>query len=253
MKFLSLARSNALMKTAVLTVLFTGAVALPAQTPPPAKPAPKWESTANVGFSLTRGNSKTVLANAGLQTSKKWENDDVTISAGMALGENNGVRNLENYQAMMQYNHTFKGPFYGGLRVQGVHDEIANLDYRLSISPLAGWHAIKKEKTRLSLEVGPSVVFEKLGGVDKTYLGLRVGERFEHKFNDRAKMWQSADWTPQVDRFSKYVLNFELGVDAAITSSLSLRTVLQDVYDSKPAPGRKNNDIRLVTGVAYKF
>lgn len=96
-------------------------------------------------------------------------------------------------------------------------------------------------------------MFEKLGGVEKTYLGVRVGERFEHKFNDRAKMWQSADFTPQVDRFGKYVLNFELGVDAAITSALSLRSVLQDVYDSKPAPGRKNNDIRLVTGMAYKF
>lgn len=141
---------NPLVKLTVLA-LALAAAPLSAQTPPPARPAPKWESTASVGFSLTRGNSKTVLANAGLQTVKKWEFDDVAINASLAFGENNGVRNVENYQATMQYNHIFKGPFYGGMRVQGVHDEIANLDYRLSISPLGGVYLLKKERTRLSM------------------------------------------------------------------------------------------------------
>jgi putative salt-induced outer membrane protein len=240
-------------KLVTIVTALAGATTLLAQDKPAEKPAPKWESSANVGFSLTRGNSKTVLANVGLQTAKKWQADEIAITSGLSYGENNSVRNVDNYQATVQYNHIFKDPFYGGLRAQGVHDEIANLDYRFSISPLGGVYLIKNDKTRLSTEVGPSVVFEKLGGVTKTYLGVRVGERFEHKFNDRAKMWQSADWTPQVDRLSKYILNFEIGVDAAITSALSLRTVLQDVYDSKPAPGRQNNDIRLVTGIAYKF
>ncbi|MBI5775619.1 MAG: DUF481 domain-containing protein [Verrucomicrobia bacterium] len=243
--------ANAVRARKLLTIvgLLAGGFVALAQTPP----APQWESTANIGFSLTHGTSKTVLANVGLQTAKKWPKDELAISANLAYGENNGNRNVDNFQATLQYNHIFKDPFYGGLRVGGVHDEIANLDYRLTISPLAGVYIIKKPNTRLSVELGPSGVFEKLGGVEKTYGGLRLGERLEHKFNDRARMWQSFDFTPQVDRFSKYLFNAELGVDAAITKQISLRTVLQDTYDSIPAPGRKENDIRLITGLAVKF
>ena len=43
------------------------------------------------------------------------------------------------------------------------------------------------------------------------------------------------------------------GVEADITKAMKLRTYLQDSYVSEPAPGRKNNDIRLVAGVAYTF
>jgi putative salt-induced outer membrane protein YdiY len=105
----------------------------------------------------------------------------------------------------------------------------------------------------LSAEAGPSYVIESLGNVNRSYAGLRVGERFEHKFNDRAKLWQTAEFIPQVDRFSQYLFNFELGVDSAITKQVSLRAVLQDNYNSQPARGRKANDVRLITGIAYKF
>lgn len=56
-----------------------------------------------------------------------------------------------------------------------------------------------------------------------------------------------------MDRFSQYLFNFELGVDSAITKQVSLRAVLQDNYNSQPARGRKGNDVRLITGIAYKF
>jgi hypothetical protein len=29
--------------------------------------------------------------------------------------------------------------------------------------------------------------------------------------------------------------------------------MVQDVYNSQPATGRKNNDLRLIAGTAYKF
>lgn len=44
-----------------------------------------------------------------------------------------------------------------------------------------------------------------------------------------------------------------MGVEADLTKKMSLRVTLQDIYDNEPAAGRKRNDIRLVSGVAYKF
>ncbi|MFM8468586.1 MAG: YdiY family protein [Limisphaerales bacterium] len=220
-------------------------------TPPP--PQPAWETLASAGLTLTKGNSDTLLANLGVTTAKKWTGNELGLGASMTYGEASGVKNVNNYNAFGQYNRLLSDRFYGGLKLTGLKDDIANIDYRLTVSPLVGYYFIKDAATQLSAEVGPSYVIENLGGVSRSYAGLRVGERFEHKFNDRAKLWQTAEFIPQVDRLSQYLLNVELGVDSAITQQISLRAALQDNYSSKPAAGRKANDIRLITGLGYKF
>ena len=66
-------------------------------------------------------------------------------------------------------------------------------------------------------------------------------------------MWQSFEYIPQVDRFSNYLLIGEIGAEASLTEKLSLRGVFQDIYDNEPAPGRKQNDMKIITSLAYKF
>lgn len=220
-------------------------------TPPP--PQPNWETLATAGMTLTKGNSDTLLANLGVASARKWRENEVGLGASFSYGEASGLKNVDNLSGFAQYNRLFSERFYGGLKVNAVKDEIADLDYRVTLSPLAGYYFVKEADTRLSAEIGPSYLLEQLGGVSKSYTGLRIGERFEHKFNARAKMWQTADFTMQLDRSSKYLVNAELGASAAITDQVSLRVVLQDTYDSIPALGRKANDVRLISGLEYKF
>jgi putative salt-induced outer membrane protein YdiY len=149
----------------------------------------------------------------------------------------------------------FSERLYAGIRVDAGYDTIAGVEYRVKVSPMLGYYFIKNEKTALAAEVGPTVVFESLEGEDSdTYLAARFGERFEHKFSKTTKIWQSAEYLPDVENWTdKYLINAELGIDAAITSKLGLRVVLQDAYDSQPAAGREHNDIRLIAGLVYKF
>lgn len=245
--------ASCLIAAALVTTFWTASAQnAPAPLTPPA-PQPAWETLASAGLTLTKGNSDTLLANVGVTTAKKWTGNEISLGANMTYGEASGVNNVNNYNAFGQYNRLFSDRVYGGLKLTALKDDIANVDYRLTISPLAGYYFIKDAATQLSAEAGPSYVIESLGNVNRSYAGLRVGERFEHKFNDRAKLWQTAEFIPQVDRFSQYLFNFELGVDSAITKQVSLRAVLQDNYNSQPARGRKANDVRLITGIAYKF
>jgi putative salt-induced outer membrane protein YdiY len=216
-------------------------------------PQPQWETLASAGLTLTKGNSDTMLANLGVTTTKKWTANEISLGASMTYGEVSGVQNVNNYNGNAQYNRLFSERLYGGLKLNATKDDIANIDYRLTLSPLLGYYFLKEPATQLSAEVGPSYVIEKLGATSRSYAGLRLGERFEHKFSDRAKLWQTAEFIPQVDQFSQYLINVELGVDSTITKQVSLRAVLQDNYNSKPAVGRKANDLRLITGIAYKF
>jgi putative salt-induced outer membrane protein YdiY len=225
------------------------------------KPAEKkiWETVANAGLTLTRGNSETFLGTLGLDTKRKWAKDEAALGIAGGYGEAKvgGVnqKNTEFLRGLAQYNRLFNERLYGGLRLDGEYDGIAGVDYRFRVSPLFGYYLVKHAKTTLNLEAGPSVVFENVKTAPSdTYFGLRLGERFEHKLTATTKIWQSFEYIPNVERWSEdYLLIGEAGIGTAITKKLSLRAVFQDTYDSEPAADRKNNDIRLITGLAYKF
>lgn len=230
----------------------------------------KWESSAAAGLTITAGNSDTLLGTLTLNSSRKWERDEVLLGANAAYGETTVERDVvlpsgvtlkrdqtdttaANAQASGQYNHLFTERFYGGVRLNILHDRIADVKYRITLSPLVGYYVIKNPTTRLAFEAGPAFVAEKQGDEKNEYVALRLAERFEHKLSATAKVWQSIEYMPQIDRWGNYLVNFEVGAEAGLTDKLSLRGVLQDSYDNEPAAGRKKNDLKLITSLVYKF
>ncbi len=214
---------------------------------------PRWETTAALGVSLTRGNSKTLLATANILTEKKWERNELRFGGDAAYGEDHDLKNTESLHGFGQYNRLFTDRIYGYARVDALHDAIADVRYRVTLSPGAGYYFIKNTQTTFSVEGGPGLIFEEQGGQTHDYWTLRFAERFEHKFNDRVKVWEMVEYLPQVDDFGNYIINGEAGVDSALTKQLSLRVFVVDTYHSRRAPGREKNDLKLVAGVAYKF
>lgn len=213
-----------------------------------------WETTAAVGFTLTQGNSDTVLATANLLGLKKWEANELSAGLNASYGEVEGVQNNGMTRGTVQYNRILndgKSYFYG--KADLLHDAIADVNYRFSVSPGYGYYFLKNDKFNLSAEFGPGFISEKVGGIQDEYMTVRVGEKFEYKISDRARLWQSLEYLPQVDDFENFLLVGEIGVESDLTEKLSLRVSLQDNFDNRPAPGRKSNDLRLVTGLGYKF
>ncbi len=243
---------------AVGGLLISGMAARAADAAPAAAatkpPEPTWETSATAGATVTRGNSKTLLFTAGLLSQKKWDQNEARLGLDGAYGKNDTVKNTEFARLFGQYNRLFTERWYGYIRAEISHDAIADVEYRVTVSPGAGYYLLKDEKQSLSVEVGPGFITEKLGNHEKNnYMTLRVAERYELKLNDKTRVWQSAEWLPQVDRFKNYLLNTEIGLETQLTKKLSFRTYLQDIYDNEPVPGRKKNDLKLVSGIAYKF
>jgi putative salt-induced outer membrane protein len=219
----------------------------------------KWEGSAAAGATLTRGNSHTFLATASIVDTGKWDKNELQLGADGAYGktEINNVNNetAETLHGFVQYNRLFTDRFYGYGRVDGLHDGIADIDYRVALSPGAGYYVIKTDKQDLSGEVGPGFIYEKLGGKTDDYFTLRIAEKYNLKISDRARLWETLEFLPQVDKFDNYIVNFEIGIetDLSATKKFSLRTFLDDTYNSKPAEGRLKNDLKLVSAIAYKF
>jgi putative salt-induced outer membrane protein YdiY len=214
---------------------------------------PKWKRSAGLGATLTGGNSDTVLVTANINATKKWTQNEILLGATAAYGEVDNQKNADNLAGFAQYNRLFNERLYGYGRVDGLHDAIADVDYRFTVGPGAGYYFIKNPKMSLSAEAGPSFVYEKVGGEERGYVALRIGEKFEYQINERARVWQTLEFLPQVDDFENFIINAEVGVESKLTDALSLRVFVQDTYDNQPAPGRKENDVKLVSAINYTF
>lgn len=244
-------RTLQIVTVAVLAALSsTGRAADPVPAP---EAKPKWVSSAGLNFAFTDGNAQTLLVGVNFDTVKKSGDEEYLLGASMAYGKNDGNKNIETYRGYGQWNHLFNERWYGYLRGEGLHDGIADVNYRFTISPGAGYYLIKDERATLAVEAGPGYVFEKQSGVENNYPTIRLAERYERKLSKTARVWQSAEFLPDISDLDKYIINAEIGIEAALTDKMSLRSVLVDVYNSEPAPGRKKNDVKLITGINYKF
>jgi len=213
-----------------------------------------WQSNASLGITLTRGNSDTSLFTAKVLTARKDASNEWLFGADGTYGENGGVQNASSVHGFGQLNHLFSEKLFGYVRVDGLHDGIADIKYRVTIGPGVGYYFLKETNTTLSVEGGFAEVIERLGKTDSSFTTLRLAETFEHKFAEHgARVWQTVEILPQVDNFNNYIINAEIGIEASIAKNLTLQAYIDDSYNNQPAAGRVKNDLKLVTGVSYKF
>jgi putative salt-induced outer membrane protein YdiY len=137
--------------------------------------------------------------------------------------------------------------------VEFLHDDIADVAYRFILSPFVGYYFIKSPETRLRGEVGPAFIAERVGGNEHQFIALRLSERFERDLSKTAKIWEQVDYFPHVDDFGNYLLNAEIGVEAAMNAQLSLRVVVQNKFNSQPPAGRERNDLSILASLVYNF
>jgi putative salt-induced outer membrane protein YdiY len=217
-----------------------------------------WESSISLGLTLTKGNSDTSLFTAKFASGKKTPNNEYSLGADGSYGENDSVKSTEVLHGFTQWNHLFSERMYGYLRADGIHDGIAEIRYRFSVGPGAGYYLLKGKQDTLAVEGGGNIVLQEIGAgtnlQDSVYETLRAAERYEHKFSlYSARFWENAEILPQVDKFQHFLVNAEVGIEAAVAKNLSLQMYVDDAYDSEPASDSKRNDVKLVSGVTYKF
>jgi len=233
----------------------TNAVAAVARAPKEMVPVKfPWKSTVTAGLSLTRGNSRSLLATLKATTDQKTPINEYSVEGDTSYGSANGVENNQIFHGFGQWNHLFSERTYGFLRSEGIHDGIAEIKYRVTVSAGVGYYFLKETNNTLAGEFGPGEVMERVGIMNNSYTSARLGERYEHKFGaSGARIYQTAEYLPQVDKWGDYLFNFELGAEAPISKNLSLTACLDDNYNSEPAAGLFRNDVKLVSGITYKF
>ena len=259
-------------KIAVMLVLAMAVSASAAEkkTEEAAAPNDGWTTALNAGLTMTDGNSETMAANVGLTTEgvkdglgsviagADFNYGESTVSStatdpatGESVVTETEETTVENAKAFVNVKKTLSAKTFAYLDGSVLYDDVALIDYRATLGPGLGFYLVKNDKRQLSLEAGPSYVWEKVDGASNDYLALRFAERYSCQATKTAKLVQSLEYLPEAEDFDNYLLTAEVGVEAAMNDHLSLRIVLQDKYDSTPAPGAERNDLSLIAGLGF--
>ncbi|MFC7339127.1 YdiY family protein [Haloferula chungangensis] len=212
-----------------------------------------WELTGAAGLSYSDGNSDSAAYSVQVLASYLDEMNEAYIGADWYYAENDGVQSTDSFKLYSQYNRDFSEKWYSGGNASFYKDDVAAIDYRVDTGILLGYHLIESERTTLDFEAGPGYAWEDSGGITSDFVTLRFAQRFEYEFTDTTRLWQSLVYTPRVDQFSDYVLDFEIGFETRLTDQWALRTSLRHRLDGSPALGRGDDDTTLMVGLAYDF
>jgi putative salt-induced outer membrane protein YdiY len=211
----------------------------------------------SLGANLTDGNSETKQLNGSVIG--EGENRLGSVRAGVEGNYGKSKLNdvdettAKNAKAFAQARKTLTEMTYAYLEASVLYDDIASIDYRATAGPGLGLYLIKSDATKLSVEAGLSYITEDVGDEKDDYVAARAAERFERRLSENAKMWESVEYMPQIDDTANYLLNSEVGAEAAMAGNMSLRLVVQDRYDSTPAPDRKENDLSVIAALSWKL
>ncbi len=214
-----------------------------------------WERLFSLGFNMSSGNTDNSMWNMSLKTKKETERNIKSIEISGNYGESDDEKTSEKLEASFEDKYLLgeEKRWFLSPGVQFFHDDIAEIDYRVSLNPAIGYFWIKKEKISFNTEVGPSYVFEKVGKEDDNYLAPRVAERLELKLTDSASFYQFSEANISVKDSDDYKVNSEVGLDLAINSKLSVTLTVKDKYNNMPASDAKENDVEYITALTSRF
>ena len=225
-----------------------------------------WSSSLAIGANLATGNSENKALTGSLISEMSTVNYDARVGFEGNYGKAQVKREVDGVQQTIDDTTAQNAKiFANGKRKfdrnyvftddSVLYDKIAGIDSRLVISTGIGRFLVDNSHTRLCADVGAAYIREDFPTRSevKNSLAYRFSGRLEQKLSDTSKMWGAVEYLPIADNLSDYLLNGELGTEAALNAKLSLRVVAQDRYNSEPPTDRKSNDLLMTAAVVYKF
>lgn len=212
-----------------------------------------WDNSFDLGATVTSGNTDTSLITLGYTTTKKGAKNEYFGDATYTYGDSESETTSNQFLGSFSWNQLVSDRTYTGLRFDLRADELADIDYRAGLTGLVGYYFLKNDSTYFALETGLGYTAEQTGDGSDTYANLYFGDRFEHKFNEKTRIYQTLSITTPVDDIEDFSLVTEVGLETALSDELSLKIYIQDKYENLAPGGVDNNDLKFVTGISYKF
>lgn len=230
----------------------------------------KWHGSVNVAFQSSRGNtyenSATVLANLN----RRWEKDRLDANFGYYYSETGNSKeskekSTDRWEIEAQHDHFWSPKWYSYEKGKYEQDDIAGLDYRLTLGAgagyqwLDGFNSEMTGKWSFNQEVGAAWIKNQYviqdPSADDSYATVRYAHHLKYfpKWNEKIEGFHNLEFLPQVNDWENYLIIADVGFSTKIVMDFDLLCKIEWDYNSMPSVGRKSSDIRYIVGLGYKW
>lgn len=218
----------------------------------------RWTATADVGFSLTTGNSKTRSLNFGTRGIRQSEKDKLTLYArGVQSSNSTSGISVTTAQAIWfggRYDRYLNKKTFIFGTADFEYDKPQQLNLRAVGGGGFGYRWMKNDHAEFDLFGGLTVNREyfDLAG-NRTSAEALIGEELSLKFTKSTKLEQRFELYPSVSRAGTVRARFDASLVTALNSWLGWHVSVGDRFNSDPVPGNVQNDLLFSTGLRATF
>ncbi|MDA7679601.1 DUF481 domain-containing protein, partial [Akkermansiaceae bacterium] len=149
-----------------------------------------WTTTAALSHSLAKGNSDSLFLGTSVDSAYRKKNDETFLSLTYNFSENGGDNSADSLRTNIQHNRVFNETHFLGGSLGYFRDDIADVSYRFTPSATAGYYFLKQNDITLSVEAGPSMIFEKIGGLTEDFFTVTAAQNFTWQISENLNFSQ---------------------------------------------------------------
>ena len=217
------------------------------------KPPLRTNLRANVGFSMTDGNTNTQDIYADAEFMARTLQNRYTIGGLYKRSEDEDVKTEDKALGYMKYDHFFTKKWYAYANATGEQDEFKDLDLRVTLGVGAGYQFIETDRTNLSFEAGLSYVDENYFlAVDNSFAAGRWALKFDHFLLPKSLQYFLYHTGLQsVEDSDDLILFTQTGFRIPFYKNLNITAQFNWEYDKSPSPGKKESDYTYLFTLGY--
>lgn len=217
-----------------------------------------WTGSADIGFSLTSGNSETRALTAGIRAARETPRDKISVYANAIQASNSttgiSVTTAKAIWAGGRYDYNINDKMFAFGSADFEHDTPQLLSLRSVFGGGLGYRAIRNERTRLDLFGGGAYNMEFFKTGERRHSAeMLLGDELNYKINPRMTLNQRLVVYPNLSSFGRFRSILDASLITNINSWLGWHLTLSDRFNSDPVGGAKRNDMLFSTGIRVNF
>ncbi len=217
-----------------------------------------WTGSADVGFSLTSGNSSTRAFTAGARASRTTTRDKISVYGNVVQASNSTSGTKVTTAAATWFGGRYDVNISDRTFVFGTadfeHDSPQLLDFRAVFGGGFGYRVVRSERT--SFDVFGGIAYNKEYFSDDTRrnsVEAMVGEELNYKLTSYADLQQRWVFYPNLSDGGEFRSVFDASLVTRLNDWLGWQLTVGNRFNSSPAVGAKKSDFLFTTGLRATF
>ena len=216
-----------------------------------------WEGNANVGFSVTSGNSNNTTMTTGLRAVKNGGPDKLTVYARSVWNSDRGngrmVTTQNAFWGGARYDRNLDGQNFGFISYDFERDRPRGLNFRSVAGAGLGRHVLKAEGTEMDVLLGGAWNRTWQNGANTDTPEAIAGFNVKHKFHEKFRYQNSITFFQNVTDATEYRMILDATFSVDVTKRIGFFMTFGDRYNNDPLNGSKRNDFLFTTGMKWNF